>query len=112
MIKNITQDTIIAVQAEVAGTAFKRARGLLGRASLLPQQALVIPHCQSIHMLFMKFAIDVIFIDKNNKIVGLVSGIKPFQFSPIFWKSTCAIELAAGRIEATQTQLGDKITIN
>ena len=109
---NVTQNKTLAQKVEIAGTAFKRARGLLGRASLSPQQALAIPHCQSVHTLFMKFAIDVVFIDKNKKVVGLVWGIKPFQFSPIFWKSACAIELAAGTIEATKTQIGDSIQIS
>ena len=111
MIKNLTQQTVLATFVEIADTSFKRMCGLLGRSSMKPTQALVIIPCQSIHMLFMKFAIDVIFIDDKNKVIGLSARIKPFQFSGIFWKSACAIELPSGTIEATKTQIGDSIQI-
>ena len=110
-ITNITRQTVIAQSVEIASTPLARMQGLLGRASLSPSQALVITSCQSIHMLFMRFAIDVIFIDGKNKAVGLVQDIQPFQFSSVFWKSACAIETAAGTIERSQTQLGDEISI-
>ena len=108
-ILNLTRKTTIASHVEMADTFFKRMQGLLGRASLGAGEALIITHCQSVHMLWMKFAIDVIFIDQQNKVVGLTARIKPFKFSPIFWKSSCAIELPAGTIETTNTQMGDEI---
>ena len=93
----------------MARSFFERSKGLLGRVSLSPGEALIIPHCQSIHMFFMRFSIDVIFTDKNNKVVGLVKNIKPFQFSPVFWKASYAIEAAEGTIHSSQTQLGDLV---
>ncbi len=111
MIKNITRQTIIATHVDIADHAWTRMKGLLGRADLPQNHALVITHCNSIHMMFMAFAIDVIFIDKNNHVVGLTAHIPPFAFSPIFWKSTCAIELPPGTIQATQTHVGDSIQI-
>ena len=75
------------------------------------QEALIITRCQSIHMLFMRFAIDVIFADDDNKVVGLVENIKPFQWSPIFFKASYAIEGNVGMIKTTQTTLGDWIQI-
>ncbi|MBI3601825.1 MAG: DUF192 domain-containing protein [Candidatus Omnitrophica bacterium] len=112
MIKNLTRQTILATCVEIAHTPLKRMRGLVGRLFLKPTEALVIAPCQSIHMLFMKFPIDVIFLDDKNKVIGQRARIKPFQFSAIFWKSACAIELPAGTIELTHTQLGDQIQIS
>ncbi len=109
---NLTQRTSLANSLEMADNPLKRMKGLLGRESLNKNEALVIWQCQSIHMLFMKFAIDVVFVDANNKVVGIVSKIKPFRFSPVFWKSACAIELPAGTIEETKTQVGDQLTIS
>ena len=106
---NKTQNTIIAQNASVAHSFYSRSKGLLGRSSLSEGEALIIPHCQSIHMFFMRFSIDVIFIDKQDKVVGLVEKIKPFQLSGVFWKASYAIEAAEGTIHSSQTQLGDLV---
>ena len=111
MIINISRDVLIAKTITVANNPFSRMKGLLGTASLPVQKALVITPCNSIHMLFMQFPIDVIFINKTNHVVGLVNNIPPFAFSPIFWESSCAIELPAGTIQQTQTAVGDIIQI-
>lgn len=108
---NQTRSTILATQLEIADTSSKRMKGLLGRDSLSDGEALKIVPCQSVHMVFMRFAIDVIFLNDKNCVVGYCSHLKPFQFSPIFFNSCCAIELPAGKIEQTQTRKGDSIEI-
>ena len=85
--------------------------GLMNRKSISEQEALIITHCQSIHMVFMRFSMDVLFLDKKNYVVGLVEGIRPFQFSPLFFKASYAIELAEGVIAKSQTALGDEIEL-
>ena len=107
MIKNITKNITLATKVVLANTSLTRMRGLLGKASLEEDSALVILPCQSVHMFFMKFSIDVVFVNKDNVVVGLCSNIPPFAFSPIFWKSACAIELPTGTIERTKTEIGD-----
>lgn len=95
---------------EVADTSWSRMKGLLGRKSLAKDAGLLITKCNSIHMFFMKFALDVIFLDSTNKVVGLVKNIPPFALSPIFWNANKAIELAAGIIENTETKIGDRFS--
>ena len=109
LIKNLTQNTLLASNASLADSFISRMKGLLGRECLPEGEALIITYCQSIHMVFMRFAIDVIFMDKSNRVIGLCSNIKPYRFSPIFWASCCAIELPAGSIKKTNTALGDQI---
>jgi len=87
-------------------------KGLLGQKDLPPGEALIITDCQSIHMFFMEFAIDVIFCDRQNKVVGLCREIKPFGLSPVFFKASYAIELASGSIASSQTQIGDEIRLS
>lgn len=106
-IRNTTQQSLIASRATVANTFLSRMKGLLGRTALPEGEGLVITHCQSIHMVCMKFPIDVIFLDCHGHVVGLVSNIKPFHFSPIFWKAECAIEVPVGCIQRTKTIVGD-----
>ncbi len=111
-IVNTTRQTIIAKHIIVAASTAERMRGLLDRESINPQEALIITNCKSIHMFFMKFAIDVIFVDKAHKVVGLCPNIKPFELSPIFWQASQAIELPTGTIAQTSTHLNDQLTIN
>lgn len=106
-VRNLTQSTTLATTVTIADNPVSRMKGLLGRPNLPQGHALVIMPCNSVHMLFMQFAIDVVFLDNENKVVGLCEYLKPFQFSPIFWNSACAIELPAGTIKLTSTALGN-----
>ncbi len=107
--RNSTRQEAIASRVVVADSPWSRMKGLLGRKSLGQDEALVISDCQSVHMMFMSFPIDVIFINRQKRVVGLCRDLQPFQFSPVFWKSACAIEVPAGTIVRTYTQLGDQI---
>ena len=109
---NATKKTIVATEVKIANTFITRLIGLLNRKSISPEEALIIYGCRSIHMFFMKFSIDVIFMNKENRIVGLVENIKPFRVSPTFLKSYYAIELAVGTIEKTRSQQGDQLIVN
>lgn len=106
-IYNFTQKNEISSEAELANNFFARARGLLGRKRLEQEKALILPHCQAIHMFFMQFPIDVVFVDGDRRVIGLIKNIQPFTLSPIFFRAHFAIELAAGSIERKQIALGD-----
>ncbi len=68
---NKTKNTILAEEAYIADTVFSRVKGLLGKQSLDEGSALIIKPCNSIHTFFMRFPIDVFFVDRNNKIVKI-----------------------------------------
>lgn len=104
---NISQNIVVVENLEVADTSWLRMKGLLGREGLSVGSGLLITKCNSIHMFFMKFPLDVIFLDDVNKVVGLVKNIPPFALSPIFWKAKKAIELTAGTIDRTNIKVGD-----
>ena len=110
-ILNTTKDTVIAQNGAIADTFMSRMTGLLNRKSLPDGEALVITRCNSIHMFFMRFSIDVIFVDKNDHVVGLVERIKPFRLSRIFFDSQYVIELSEGSIKKAEVSIGDKIEI-
>ncbi len=106
---NKSKNTVIAENVILADTFWTRIKGLLGREELRAGEALVITQCQSIHMFFMRFAIDAIFVDKEDYVIGLVARIKPFCLSPVFFRSKYVIELREGTIGTTKTSLGDKV---
>ncbi len=108
-IRNLTRQVLIAQDIIVADNPWSRMKGLLGRKSLSFDQALVLRPCNSVHMLFMQFAIDILFLNKENMVVGLVQELKPNHFSPVYFKAQSAIELPASTIKITNTQIGDQI---
>jgi uncharacterized membrane protein (UPF0127 family) len=112
MIVNLTRQSTIASFVEKARDPWARMKGLLGRNGLVWGHALVITHCQSIHMFFMKFPIDAVFCDHQDKVVGLCQSLKPYGLSPLFLKAAYVIELPSGSIASSQTQIGDQIQIN
>ena len=111
MINNLTRNTVIANTVDIARTSGQRMKGLLGVRNFPQGNALVITQCQSIHMFFMKFPIDVIFCDGQNKVVGICRCISPFCLSPIFYKASYAIELPIGSIDISKTQIGDQVSL-
>jgi uncharacterized membrane protein (UPF0127 family) len=108
---NKTKNTVLAENVILADTALKRLRGLLHRGQLDPGEALVLRPCNSVHMFFMRFAIDVLFVDKQNRVVKTITRLKPFRISAIYWRSSFAVELPAGTIQATSTMPGDCLEI-
>jgi uncharacterized membrane protein (UPF0127 family) len=103
---NVTKGVAIASELEIATSFAARSQGLLGRAGLKPDTGLLIDPCSSIHMWFMRFPIDVIFLDKKNRVVGLRRNIKPWGMA-WSWRGVKTLELPVGVIASTRTQLGD-----
>jgi len=108
---NSTHKTVLVERLEVADTFLSRMTGLLGRPGLAEGDGLLITGCNSIHMFFMRFAIDVVFLNEAGRVIGLVERIPPFALSPVFWKAAKALELPAGTIERSRTQTGDQLDV-
>lgn len=106
---NQTKNTVVADQVWLSRTFFQRIKGLLGRKTLNGQEALVLIPCNAIHTFFMHFPIDVIFADKNNKVVGTLSDLKPNRISRVYWSAVKVIELPAGSLKLTNTQNSDQL---
>jgi uncharacterized membrane protein (UPF0127 family) len=103
---NITKGVALATELEIATSFWARSQGLLGRNGLRPEQGMLIDPCPSVHTWFMRFPIDVIFLDKQNRVVGLKRNLKPFLMA-WSWRGAKTLELPVGIIASTRTQLGD-----
>ena len=110
-ISNITRGTELASEAHTARGYWSRLVGLLGRASLPPGEALVLERCNSIHTAFMRFPIDVVYVDRSGRVRKVVSGLKPFRVSGVFRGACSVIELPAGTIASTGTEVGDELIL-
>jgi uncharacterized protein len=106
---NQTRQTPLAEQVRVADNFFTRLRGLLFAPPIEKGQGLFIKPCPSIHMFGMQYAIDALFVDKSGAVVGVVENIGPNKVSPYFKSALACLELPAGTISDTGTQLGDLI---
>jgi len=106
---NSTRKRVLAERTERTSTAWERARGLLGRETLPRGQALLIVPCNSIHMFFMRFAIDVLFLDKDGKIVQAIPRLRPWRATRVYLAARSVLELWAGALEETGTEAGDVI---
>jgi hypothetical protein len=86
-------------------------KGLLGKKELPKGEALWIKPCFSVHTFFMRFAIDVIFLNKTNQVIAAVSNLTPNRMTRLYPRSFSVLELPPGTIVATNTEVGDEIEI-
>ena len=105
---NCTRQSVLASALEVASTGKQRQKGLLGRAGLAPGEGLWIVPCESVHTFFMRFAIDLVYLDRRNRVRKVRSAVVPWRLSACF-SAHSVLELAPGTIEKTQTAKGDQL---
>jgi uncharacterized membrane protein (UPF0127 family) len=103
---NKSRGTLLADFLEVAATGRARNKGLLGRNSLSPGEGLWIVPCESVHTFFMKFPIDLVYLDRACRVRKLRSAVAPWRLSACL-SAHSILELPAGTIRATHTERGD-----
>ena len=106
---NDTRQTVIAENITQAKTLIARTKGLLGKKNFDGQGGLLLFHCRAVHMFFMRFAIDVLFLSRDGVVVGRAKSLRPFSLSPFFFKAFYALELPEGAVEKSRTRKGDKV---
>lgn len=106
-VTNVTRGKLLADKAERAESFASRFVGLLGRSELPMGEGLHIDPCNSIHMFFMKFPIDAVFLDRDLKVVKILHAILPWRVSGIYSHARSVLELPAGTAKASDTQEGD-----
>jgi uncharacterized membrane protein (UPF0127 family) len=111
-IENCSRAVVIAWRGELADSLWTRFRGLMLRQSLDADQALIIDPCSSIHMFFMRFPLDVLYVDRHDRIVRVQENIQPWRIGPLRTKGArYVVELPVGTIARTGTTIGDTIRI-
>ena len=89
----------------------ERARGLLGRDGLDPWTALLLPQCRSVHSMGMRFAIDVVVLDRQWRPVGIVT-LRSGRIAMPRWRARHIVEVAAGRGPAFSASLAGSTTLD
>ena len=93
---NRTRGSLLAERAELADNYWTRFVGLMGRRELPSGTGLVLKPGGGIHMWFMRIPLDVVHVDKRDRVTHVLRGIKPWRFGPLFVGSKLAIELPVG----------------
>lgn len=110
LIRNETRNTTIAEAAEIADTSATRTKGLLGRNTHPAGQALWIVPCSGIHTFGMRFAIDVVYLDRKLKIKKTRSYVRPWRLSMCLLADS-VLELPAGTIDLAPLRRGDQLSL-
>jgi uncharacterized membrane protein (UPF0127 family) len=108
-VRNLTRDTLLANRAERAQSFAARFVGLMGRRELPYGHGLWIDPCNSIHTFFMRIPIDVLFLDREQKVVKAFEAMVPWRMTSIHFKARTVLELPAGTLSASQTGEGDQL---
>jgi uncharacterized membrane protein (UPF0127 family) len=107
-VRNPARGTVLATRLEVADSGPKRNKGLLGRDGLAAGEGLWIVPCESVHTFFMRFPIDLVYLDRKHRIKGVRNAVGPWRLSACL-SAHSVLELPAGTIRNTQTQPGDTL---
>ena len=111
ILRNPRTGAALAVRVERASSMLGRMRGLLGRSELPEGDALLIAPCASIHTLFMRFRIDVVFLSRELRVVRAISGLHPWRATRFHRGAAMAVELPEGTVARTGTREGDVLEL-
>ena len=107
--RNQTRNTILGEAVEIADTSEKRRVGLLKHARLEPGTGLWIVPCESVHTFFMKFPIDLVYLDKRRKVRKVRHAVPAWRLSACLTAHSI-LELPAGTAEESGTLPGDALS--
>jgi hypothetical protein len=101
---------VIGDQVRVADRWWPRLRGMIGRPEPGPGEGLLLDPCKGVHMQWMRYALDIAFLDGEGRVVALYHGLAPWRFSRNHKEAACAVELPVGTLSASGTEIGDRWT--
>lgn len=106
---NASNNSVLAEEVILAESLPLRLKGLLGRSGLKPGQAMVLKPCISVHTFFMRFSIDVAFVDGANRVIKAIPDLRPWRSTGIYPSARLCIEMPAGTLASTRTSSGDPL---
>lgn len=106
---NTATNVVLAHRVEIASTFGQRLRGLMGRREMPTGSAMLLYPCKAVHTCFMRFAIDVIFLDREGRVLEIVHNLLPFRLAGPVKKCRLVVELPAGEAAATGIKISHKL---
>jgi len=109
-LRNARTGSVLADRIELAADSKSRRRGLLGRDRLNAGHALVIAPCRGVHTFFMRFAIDVLFVRSDGRVVKCAHDVPGWRIT-VALTAHAAIELPGGTLRRSRTERGDRVLL-
>jgi uncharacterized membrane protein (UPF0127 family) len=110
-VQNKTRNVSVVSKGRVAKNFWTRLRGLVGVKELAAGDGLLIQPCNQIHCMFMSIPIDVLYIGKDDRVLAVDVAMRPWAMGRLIRGGKRVLELPAGTIAATGTQVGDQLQI-
>jgi uncharacterized protein len=107
---NVRTGEPVAASVIAAFDSTSRRQGLLGRSRLPPGEALILAPCSSVHTAFMRFPLDLVFLDRAGRVLKTSAGVRPWRVRAA-WRAFAVVELSAGSLERSGTAPGDVIEL-
>ena len=102
--------TVVCERCLVADSWWLRLKGLLGRADLPADEGILLEPASSIHMFFMRFSIDAVFLDRELNVLKVVPGLRPWRVAARI-RARSVLELATGTCERADVRAGDRLLL-
>src|ERR1700730_8119176 len=111
---NQTRATVLCKHLEEAGGMTGKSRGLLGRDGLDAEAGMLfeagkLEPFMCMHMWFMRFAIDIVFLNRHGRGIRINHNLRPWRISSIVWGAITMMELPVGAVARSQTSVGDQV---
>lgn len=111
-VRNASRGRLIAERAELAQNVWRRAVGLIGRRGWSSADGIIIEPCSAVHSFFMHFAIDIVHVASDGRVLRTTEAMRPWRIGPIVRGSRWVLELPAGTLAGTKTQVGDRLHVS
>jgi hypothetical protein len=109
---NLTRNALLAQNVRVAANFWSRLKGLMGRRKMEPGEALVLEKCRAVHTCFLRFHIDVAFLDEKGTVLKTLVNLPPYRFTMLVPGARRVVELPAGVLLKTGTVPGDTLSFS
>ncbi len=111
-VSNSTREAVLSELSAKASNPVSRGVGLIGRRGLTQGGGLIIQPCNSVVSFFMRFPIDVMFLGKDMRVMHMIHAMAPWRTSKIVRGAKLVVELPAGTLFSSNTDVGDTIVID
>lgn len=109
---NKSKNILLCSDLNTADSFWQRMKGLLGKAHMLQTEGLWIKSCTSIHTYFMKFPIDVVFVDKDLKVTKVAQKVPPGKLLLSTLSSRHVFEFGPGCLNGNNLEIGDQLHVD
>ena len=103
--------TVVCARCVIADSAWPRTKGLLGRKSLADDEGILLRPGSSIHMFFMRFSIDAVFLDRDLRVLRIAAGLRPWRMASKRG-AKAVLELPQGRCARVGVEVGDRLLLD